>query len=257
MKKILFTLIGVMALTLNSCLKESGYTSEFWQYVTIEKAPNKVTFKGYYTDEVFTNIANIKNPEQLGAYQLEDAQIALVKMRLEVDASYQQTLTVMEGHPISVQSITTAMPSDSLKPFWVEFTPIFNEYNSPYVWVKNGYLNVLSTIPAKKAGNYFLMPEKATNDTLYFRFAASYEEDRSNKVDQSSFYDLRTLRNTEQADEELGNKMAEMLKALESNNSESVRIFLISEFTQYNYNYLGRDTTWTDTIPSNDFKYNF
>ena len=51
--------------------------------------------------------------------------------------------------------------------------------------------------------------------------------------------------------------MNEMVKALEKHSADSVQIFLISQYIKYNYNYQGRDTIWTDTIPSNPFKYDF
>lgn len=256
MKKILFAIACLMTLALSSCFEEPGSTRTFWQYVTIDKSCTSVSFKDFYTGETYSNFSNLKQPHQLGAFQLEDAQIALVNMKLEVDASYKSTLSVIEGHKIEPQHITKVTPTEPSRPLLTELIPLFDDYNAPTVWVKEGFLNVYPIIPSGE-GEYYLIPEKASNDSLFFNFTALYEENRDAKSDKFSFYDLRTLRDTEGAEEDLCNKMNEMVKALEKHSADSVQIFLISQYIKYNYNYQGRDTIWTDTIPSNPFKYDF
>ena len=100
MKKIFFAIACTVLCLLTSCFGEPGSVSEFWQVVTIDKTQTPVSFNGYYTGETFTNFSNLKQPHQLGAFLLEDAQLALVKMKLEVDASYKSTLSVVEGQKI-------------------------------------------------------------------------------------------------------------------------------------------------------------
>ena len=256
MKKIFFAITCTALCLLTSCFGEPGSVSEFWQVVTIDKTQTPVSFNGYYTGETFTNFSNLKQPHQLGAFLLEDAQLALVKMKLEVDASYKSTLSVVEGQKIETLPVTKVTPSETTQPLLIGLTPIFEDYYAPTIWVREGFLNIHSTIPSKE-GNYFLIPEKASNDSLFFKFTASYKEDRNDKSDNIAFYDLRTLRETEGADESLHTKMAEMMETLEKHRADSVKIFLVNQYIRYNYNYLGRDTIWTDTVSSNYFKYDF
>ena len=257
MKKILFALVGVATMMLTSCFENTGnsYTATFSRIVTIDTTSEPVKFIADYTGEVFKGIENLKYPEQLGNFGLGDACRADIHVQLHVDDSYKQTLTMLEAREISILPVTNQTPTDSLQPFlgWAEVP-----YIDPIVWVSNGYLNVIPIIPSEKAGKYYLTPEKAVNDTLYFNFAAAYEEDASKGYrDQIQCYDLRTLRDTAEADAELRGKMREILETMKQHQADSMRIVLVGDFIEYNFNHLNEDTVRTLGCFTNYFKYNF
>ena len=100
------------------------------------------------------------------------------------------------------------------------------------------------------------MPEKVVKDSLFFNLTATYEENPEKEYyEYIHCYDLRTLRNTADADTELRDKMKDVLAAMKEN--DSVRIFVTGKFIDYNYNYQGKDTIRTINHVSNYFKYNF
>lgn len=257
MRKILFTLACALTLTFTSCFNdEPGSYSEFWQYVTIDTTSNPVKFYGFYMGEEYSGFTNLRTPEQLAFFNLENVSLALIKMRLETDAAYKQTLTLMQAQKIETESITNIIPTDTLKPFW-DLQPLINyNYYNPTLWVRDGFLNVFPAIPSSKSGRYFLTPEKAVNDTLFFKFSTSYEDTPSGESYKNLFYDLRTLRDTMNADPQLRPKMTEMLSAMEA-SSDSVLIVLTSDFIYYNYDHQGRDTIISEKHRSNYFNYNF
>lgn len=252
-KKILLSLACILTLTLTSCFKEPGAFSEFWQYVYIDTISNPVAFKGFYTGETYTRFENLRDPEQLEAFNLKDASLALVYMRFDIDASYKQTLTLLEGRKIEVYPTTSTMPTDSLQPV-LGFSPIV-EYEN--IWVNNGYMNICPTIPTEGTGKYYLIPEKVVNDTLFLSLAATYKEAPSNLREDLIFYDLRTLRDTTHADPELRTKMREMSTAIEQHRAGSMVIALTSRDIDYNFNYQGKDTIRTVQYWSNTFKCDF
>ena len=137
MKKILFALAAT--LTLGSCFEEPGTYSEFWQYVIVDTTSTPVSFKGFYLGEEYSGFTNLKYPEQLAAFNIEDTPLAGIKIRIDIDASYKQTLTMLSGYSLEVSSITSTMPTDSLQPLSSLFPVInYNNYYTPTLWVRDG-----------------------------------------------------------------------------------------------------------------------
>lgn len=242
-----------MALALSSCLKETGYsyTTSFTRIVTIDATSTSVRFVADYTNEVFDSLENLKYPEQLARFGLENAQRAEVYMKLDVEP-YKQTLTMLQGKEIDILPVAKEMPTD-VKPFlaWQQ-TPLATDYN-PTVWVSGKYLNVVPVIPAEIPGKYYLTAEKAVNDTLYFNLEATYRENASKQYyDEIQCYDLSTLCDTTDADATLRMKMTEIWKAMEEHRADSMRIVLTGKFAINNY--YGKDTIMTISTITNYFK---
>lgn len=256
MKKILFALAGALTLALTACMEDTGsrYTSTFSRIVTIDDAGSSVRFIADYTGEVFSNFENLKYTEQLGEFGLTDARRAEIYMKLDVDASYHQTLTMLQAQKIDVQAITNKDIPEASMPFvgWQE-KPLL-----PTIWVSKGYLNVIPQIPAAQSGKYYLTADSVAGDTLYFDLNATYDRNDSQRlIDNLQCYDLRTLKDTADADPELRVKMRNVLEAMRLHRNDSVRIALTGEFVKYNYNYQGRDTVVAVSYVTNYFKLNF
>lgn len=261
MKKILFTLAGVMTLALTACFENTGYSSTYYfpRVVTIE--PNGSSFKlvADYTGEVFKaeEFTNLKTTEQLGQFGLGDAKRAEVYIRLDVDAAYKQSITLEQAQKINIQSVTNTTPTDSLRPFssWMQ-KPLFDNY-APTVWVANGYLNVVPVIPSDQSGKYYLTAEKVISDTLYFRLDAAYtpNENKQDHEDKLQCYDLRTLNDTVSADSAQRAKMIEVLSAIKQHKNDSMRIVLTSSFDWKKIN--GKDTIGDLKVITDYFKCEF
>lgn len=259
MKKILFALAGVITLAMTSCFPDSGYSYSvsFSRVATIDTTTSTVSFKADYTGEVFDKITNLMYPEDLSLFNLEGARRAEILVRLDVDASYQSSLLMLDAREIKVLNITNQIPTETQMPLLgLQQYPLGGTSLTPTAWVSNGYLNVLPVVPSDKSATYYLTPEKALSDSLFFNLTASYKEN-SEKVyyENIQSYDLRTLRNTIDADSALHNKMQEVLTAMKSN--DSVRIFVTGKFIEYNYDRQGKDTIRTISHATNYFKYNF
>lgn len=244
MKKILFAVVCVMTLLLSSCFENTGYSSTnyFVRIVTIDANSNPVTFTADYTGEVFKDFTNLKQVEQLTEFNLANAKRAEVLIKLDTDASYKQTIALEQAQKIEVQSVTNVTPTDSMMPFysWIQ-KPLGGEY-APIAWVADGYLNVVPVIPSEQPGKYFLTAEKVTNDTLYFRLDATYTPSKSLEgiEDGIQCYDLRTLKDTLNADSTQRAKMIEALNAIKQHKSDSMRIVLTGSFEYQKIN--GKDT---------------
>lgn len=257
MKKTLFALAGVLTLALTSCFEGTGssYTSTFSRVVTIDTLSSPVKLIADYTGEEFNKFTNLRTPEQLAQFDLEDALRAEVIMQVYVDESYTQTWTMLQGKKIDIQPVTNKVLTDSLMPL-SSLYPV--PYITPLAWVSEGYLNVIPVIPSGESGKYHLTPEKAINDTLYFNLTTTYKEDSLKAYKEDiQCYDLRTLRDTTNADAELRTKMEEILTAMEQHRTDSVKIILTGRFIEYNYDNLGNDTIRTINVITNSFKYNF
>lgn len=255
MKKILFALAGVLTLALTACFDGTGssYTQSFSRVVTIDTTQSSVELIADYTEEVFKNFTNLKYTEQLAQFGLEDAQRAEVLMQVHVDASYTQTLTMLQGEKIDIQPTTNKMPTDSLKPLtgWQQY-PLGGTTFTPTVWVSDRYLNVLPVIPSSKAGKYYLMPDSAVSDTLYFSLKASYETDESKSYyERIQCFDLSTLCDTANADTDLRAKMKNLWSAMERHRSDSMRIVLTSLF---DIHYYQKDTIMEQSSLTNYFR---
>lgn len=256
MKKISLALIGAIVCLLTSCFGEIGEYHEYWYYATIESTPTSVSLREYYTGDKFSKIENLQYPEHLGTFKLEDAPIALVKIGVDIDAAYNQKLSLLEAYKVEISSITHEVPT-AIQPL-SSLVPVFESFNYyPTVWVQKGYLNVCPNIPAQEAGQFYLTPEKVKNDTLIFRLDASYKEDASVPSSKNLFYDLRTLRDTANTDSDLRAKMREALNAIEQHRNDSMLIGIKYEEIEYNFNYLGKDTIRTKYHFGNYFKCNF
>ena len=260
MKKILFALVCVLTIALTSCFEGTGNNASytFSRVVTIDATSSPVKFVADYTGEEFDKFTNLKTPEQLKDFDLEDALRAEVYMQLDINASYEQTWTMLKGKKIDIIDIANKVTTDTMPLLGLRSYPLGGTPYSPTVWVSNGYLNVLPIVPSKKSAKYSLTPEKAVNDSLYFNLTATYEEDSLEVfAEDIHCYDLRTLRDTANADAKIYDKMREVLTAMEAHRRDSMRVFVSIQEIDYNYNYLGEDTIRKINHISNYFKYDF
>lgn len=260
MKKILFALAGALTLALTACMEDTGsrYTSTFSRIVTIDNAGSSVRFIADYTGEVFKNIENLKYTEHLSQFGLSNASRAEVYIQQDIDASYNQTLTLLQAEKINIQAVTNKEITDKTLPLlaWLQ-KPLGDIYN-PTVWVSGYYLNVVPIIPSSRSGKYYLTADHVAGDTLFFNLTASYNEDSSKQmIDYLQCYDLRTLCDTANADPKQRAKMEEVLAGIELHQRDSMRIVLIGDFIEYNFNYQGKDTIRTAGHITNYFRCNF
>ena len=259
MKKILFAFVCALTFTLTSCLKEGGYSST--QYaptiVTIDTTTTPISFKDFYTGQVFKNVVGLQYPEDLQKFKLGGATLVYLNLRVDTDAAFRQTITALGGEKVETLALTNTTPTDSLKPFTSLFPLVDYGLYTPTVLVRDGYLNVCPITPSSQEGTCYLMPEKVGNDTLYFKLKASYTENKEAKSYKSLFYNLRTLRDTAQADATLRTKMTEMLNTLSEQRGDSMYIALMYDEITYNVNHQGKDTIKARIDISNFFEYNF
>lgn len=253
MKKTFFALACTVVCLLTSCFGEPGVYEELPAYVIVDTTSSEISFTEFYQGTKYKGFTNLREPGQLSSLNIENAPIAFVKLRFEYDESYTVTKTVLAGAKADISSVTNITPTDSLQPVLL----LSSLYDIRYsvVWVRDGYLSVCPITPSSKTGKYYLIPEKTVNDTLYFNFSASYEENKQGSAYMNLFYDLRTLKDTTQTAPELRTKMREMLTVLE--DKDSVCIALKYEEIEYDFNYLGKDTVRTKYHFSNYFNCNF
>lgn len=247
MKKILFALASVVLLALASCFEDTGNRRESYhrRVVTVDTNSGSTKYIADYTGEVFkdADFTNLKTPEQVAQFGIADAKRAELFIRLNVDNEYKQTITLESAQKIDVQPVTNITPTDSLLPFssWMQ-KPLFDNFYSPIVWVAEGYLNVVPVIPSNGEGRYFLTAEKAVSDTLYLRLDATYTPNANKQgyIDKLQCFDLRTLKDTVNADLEQRAKMIEVLEAIKQHKNDSMRIILTGKFDWKKIN--GKDT---------------
>ena len=256
MKKILFAIACVMTLALGSCIPSNngfGYSTTFSRVVTIDTAKTPVQLVADYTGEVFKTFTNPQYVEQLAEDGMRRAE---VMMRLDVDEDYTQTLTLLTARKIAIQAVSSTAPTEPLRPLagWQPY-PLGGTGYTPAVWVSNGYLNILPVIPALSAGKYYLMPDTAMSDTLHFSLKASYEPSKAQMYYENiQCYDLRTLRDTANAEEGLRGKMTAMLDAMDKLRQDSMRIVVTSLIDVHYYE---KDTLMEQSAMTNFFKYDF
>ena len=255
MKKTLFALAGVLTLALTSCFEGTGssYTSTFSRVVTIDTLSSPVKLIADYTGEEFNKFTNLRTPEQLAQFDLEDALRAEVLMQVYVDESYTQTWTMLQGKKIDIFPVTNKVPTDSLKPMtgWQQY-PLGGTTYTPVAWVSDRYLNVLPVIPSGKAGKYYLIPDSVISDTLHFSLKASYGTDESESYyEDIQCFDLHTLCDTANADAELSAKMKNLWSAMEQHRADSMRIVLTGLF---DIHYYQKDTIMTQSAITNYFR---
>lgn len=246
MKKILFAITSVMTLALTSCIEGTGSNQTYWlsRVVTIKTSGSSTKYIADYTGEEFVeaDFTNLKTSEQLTLFGLTDAKRAEMVIRLDINALNEQSITLEDAQKIDVQSVTNITPTDSMRPFssWMQ-KPLYGNY-APIVWVAEGYLNVMPVIPSNKEGKYFLTAEKVMSDTIYLRLDATYtpNANKTDMVDKIQCFDLRTLKDTANADLEQRAKMVEVLEAIKLHKNDSMRIVLTGEFDWTKIN--GKDT---------------
>lgn len=258
-KNLLLTIVYVLvgAGLLVSCMSDEGYSasSTFNRIVTIDTASEKVKLNADCTGEVFQPI-NLVDKGQLNMAGLGDAKRAFVNLRVDVDASYKQTLTFLQGTKIDVKPVLNHSLTDSIKPLKGLHLIYIDGYSAyPSVWVSNGYLNVAPMIMSNGKGKYYLSADKVRGDTLYFNFHATYENGSYECYDDLQCFDLRTLRDTANADKAMRDKMSEVLQALDEHRGDSVCVMFVGEFATKGY--LANDTIVKKGVLTNYFKYNF
>ncbi len=261
MNKIFFALACTAVCLLTSCFGEPGGWQEFPAYVLIDKTPSSVSLIDFYEGHKYVKFENLNKPEHLATFNLEDATMAHAYIHFEYDESYDQTATIVDAKKVDILPMTNVTPTDSLQPI-SSFLSLINYRNNTQlpspVWVNSGYLTIHPTFRTTKVDKYFLMPEKVVNDTLYLNFAASYSyEKEANEYDKALFYDLRTLRDTNNTDAGLRAKMREALIAIEQHKRDSMCIALTGQWIHENFNYQGKDTVKTFCYFSNYFKCDF
>lgn len=255
MKKTLFALAGVLTLALTSCFEGTGssYTSTISRVVTIDTLSSPVKLVADYTGEKFNKFINLRTPEQLAQFDLEDALRAEVLMQVYVDESYTQTWTMLQGKKIDILPVANKVPTDSLKPMtgW-QLYPLGGTAFKPQVWISDRYLNVLPVIPSGKAGKYYLMPDSVVSDTLHFTLKASYDTDESKSYYEGiKCFDLSTLCDTANADTEMSAKMKNLWSAMEQHRNDSMTIVLTSLF---DIHYYQKDTIMEQSAITNHFR---
>lgn len=258
MKKILFTLACVLTLALSSCLDDTGssYTFPYLRVVTIDTTSSPIRLIADCTGEVFKNIENLKYTEHLEQFGLSNATRAEVYIQLDVDASYNQKLTLIQADRIDPQPVTIQEITETTRPFLAYLQKPLGVGFNPTAWVSGHYLNVVPIIPSSQTGKYYLVADRVAGDTLFLNLKASYNEDKSKKlIDYLQCYDLRTLQDTADASPEWRAKMKEILDGIELHRRDSMRIALIGDFIQYNYQ--GKDTIRTADHITNYFRCNF
>lgn len=255
MKKNLFALACILTLTLTSCFEGTGssYTSTFSRVVTIDTLSSPIKFVADYTNELFSNFTNLRTTEQLEQFGLRGAQRAEVIIQLDVDASYNQTLTLQQGRGINILPVANKVPADNLKPMigWQQY-PLGGTTYMPTVWISGRYLNVLPVIPSNDPGKYYLVPDSAVSDTLHFSLKASYEANETKSYYENiQCFDLSTLCDTTNADTELRAKMKNLWSAMERHRADSMRIVLTGLF---DIHYYQKDTIMTQSAITNYFR---
>lgn len=242
MKKILFAAACVLTMSLTSCFKETGYsmTSDFARVVTINREANPLQLVADYTGEVF-KLDNLKSPEQLSLYNLEEADRAIAYIHYEVDENYATSLTMTNASVVKVNPVwNKALPAnENINPLTDLFRLRLDNWEYPYVWMAGKYLNVAPVIRSLGRGSYYLKPTAVYGDTLRFDMTAEYNATTNNSdvVDFINF-DLSTLADTTGADALTSAAVRSMLSTIEA--KDSVCVMLVGEFRTKGY--LGTDT---------------
>lgn len=259
-KKLLFPLACSMVLMLTACFDNTGYSysTTFSRVVTIDTtgaaySTPTVSFKADCTGEVFNKISNLTYPEQLGQFKLANARRAEVYIKVDVDNSYNQTVTLIDAREIAIKPVTNKELTDSVTPIlaWQQ-KPLGGNY-APTVWVSEGYLNVVPVIESSQAGKYYLTADGVAGDTLFLNLSATYnKEEKKELIDELQCFDLRTLADSTNADAEMRAKMNSAWEAIQQH--DSLRIVLSSDF---HIKYYEKDTIMNLKALTNYFRCNF
>lgn len=247
---------AMTVLMLCACIPEDeGYTyqSQFARIVTIDHKAEPPRFYCDYTGEVL-ELSNIPDNAALATYKLENVDRALINVLLTASTSnYDIQLT--SGSAIEVHSVSKKEPV-----FDNTFHPIYGfsqfqvdaSWAYPYGWVSRGYLSIIPQIMSnRESTKQYLVPEAVSNDTLSFSLYMSYEPSETLRAEYLC-YDLRTLKDTTDADASVKESMAAMNARLDRARSDSVMVVVVADF-QRAY----PDTVVKVMVPTNSFYYPF
>ena len=246
-----------MICLLTSCLEEFGYYEESGEigcYVTIDTyqesindTAQSVMLKADFLRN-FTNITNLKRPEQLANFGLENAKRAWVTIRYSGSVTSPWVFTLLKKgtkipstrpiptHPINKKEVTGDM----------QYLEGLQSYQNNYIWVADGYLNIIPTIRSGEPGKYYLTPDTVKGDTLFFNLDAEYTKGNNLYYDELQCFDLRTIADSLDADEEIRHKMNEAYHAIK--NIDSVRIAITTSYSTKSFA-TGNDTIVRKTLP--------
>ena len=249
-------MLAVCAVVMASCLPDSPgytYTSTFVRVATIDHSVVPPRFYCDYTNEVF-EFTNIQKDSDLGKYDLADASRALIVATMTA-ADYEVNYTLGNGSsPIEVSSVYNKdlVLDDSFGPVYgFSNLEVDGRWYYPYAWVSRGYLNIIPQIKSNKTGSekvgeYLLVPEGISNDTLSFSLHTKYERGETLRGEFNCF-DLRTLRDTATADAGAKTVMTAMLDKL-NHTSDSVMVVIVADYLN-----VYPDTIIKTMVPTNYF----
>jgi len=246
MKKIVFCLLALVALVLTSCLPDTpgySYTSTFVRLVTIDHSVEPPVFYADLTNQQF-QFTNIQKNSDLEKYELTDAPRALIVGTVTA-ADYAVDYTLGNGSaPLEVTPVCNkdVVIDESFGPVYgFSNFEVESGWTYPYAWVSRGYLNIIPQIKtdkvgADRVGEYMLVPEGVSNDTLSFSLHTKYSKG-DNLRGEFQCFDLRTLRDTATADAGAKPVMAAMIDKL-NHTSDSVMVVVVADYMN----------VWPDTI---------
>ena len=243
-KKNLFALVCVVALlmSLTSCLEPAGYSynATFSRIVTINRDKSPLELVADYSNEKF-KLDNLTMPEQLSLFDLQDAERAFVTINLQVDNMYKEHWSLVEGKALRVIPIwnqplpegASINPLTGLQNYQVE-----SAWSYPTTWIAGNYVNISPIIQSAGRGTYYLQPNTVYGDTLRFDIAAAYTPiEKEEFIADFINFDLRTLTDTLDADEQTRGVVRNMLSTIAAN--DTVCMMIVGDFY---YTYTKVDT---------------
>ena len=250
--KRLLPIVCVVAslMSLTSCFEPAGYSynSTFSRIVTIDRSKSQLEFVADYSNERF-KLDNLTVPEQLSKYGLLDTERAFITINLQVDNTYKQTFTFVEGKALTVCPVwnkslpenAAIHPLKGLQNFQVE-----TAWSYPTVWVAGSYVNIAPVIQSLGSGTYYLQPNTVIGDTLRFDIKAAYTPtEKAEYVADFVNFDLRTLTDTLDADEDTRGIVRNMLDVIAAN--DSVCMMIVGDYHDTYYK--------VDTLADGTLKY--
>lgn len=241
MKKILLASACVLTLTLTSCIKNAGFTqsSNFARIVTVNRNANPLQLDADYTGEVF-KLENLTMPEQLSQFGLENVDRAIAYIHYEME-DYSSRLTLNGADPIKISPLwnKALAVNENIRPLTDLYRmQLDNSFRYPLAWMSGRYLNIAPVIKSNDSGTYYLMPKAVYGDTLRFDMAAEYTESADRDVVDLINFDLTTLVDTLDSDEETKVAVRTMLNTIKA--KDSVCVIVVSDFRSTGY--MGTDT---------------
>ena len=252
MKKNLFALVCVVAslMSLTSCFEPVGYSynSTFSRIVTINRDKSPLELVADYSNEKF-KLDNLTMPEQLSLFDLQDSERAFVTINLQVDNMYKEHWTLVEGKALRVIPVwNQALPEGaSINPLsGLQNYQVESAWSYPATWIAGNYVNISPVIQSAGRGTYYLQPNTVYGDTLRFDIAAAYTPiEKEELIADFINFDLRTLTDTLDADEQTRSVVRNMLSTIAAN--DTVCMMIVGDF-YYTY-------TKVDTLADGTVKY--